>query len=262
MASPSKLFHGLTRTVVRRALGVRRPHVLIACMPKSASTFLADALAELPGMRRVDLSWAMGRREQTLDVVQLARRDLSRYVCQQHLRYSEDVGELIEEFRLTPVVLTRNLFDAVASVRDHLRDEGPKFPTTTLGPEHAKLSDAELEDLIADLVVPWYVSFYVSWQGVDCLRMTYDEVRESPARSRREHLRARARSRRERTRSPAPSTPRARRGGASTRAYPAAAKAISLPARDKIVALTRHFPKIDFAPVGVSNAMREVAHQA
>jgi hypothetical protein len=261
MASPSKLFHGLTRTVVRRALGVRRPHVLIACMPKSASTFLADALAELPGMRRVDLSWAMGRREQTLDVVQLARRDLSRYVCQQHLRYSEDVGELIEEFRLTPVVLTRNLFDAVASVRDHFRDEGPKFPMTTLGPEHAKLSDAELEDLIADLVVPWYVSFYVSWQGVDCLRTTYDEVRESP----REVVASICR--RARIEAGVEEIARAvdaarAKGRRLNKGISGRGQTISLPARDKIVALTRHFPKIDFAPVGVSNAMREVAHHA
>jgi hypothetical protein len=246
--------------MVRRALGIRRPHVVIACMPKSASTFLADALAELPGVRRVDLSWAMGRREQTLDVVQLARRDLSRYVCQQHLRYSEDVGELIEEFHLTPVVLTRNLFDAVASVRDHFRAEGPKFPTTTLGPEHAKLSDDELEDLIADLVIPWYVSFFVSWQSVDCLRVTYDQVRESTldvVASICERARIKAGADEiSRAVEVARANGRRLNKGVSGRG-----QSISPKARDRIIALTRHFPNIDFAPVGVSNAMREVTPQ-
>ena len=123
MGSPSRLFIGSVKTTARRALHLERPHVLVACMPKSASTFLTGVLAELPGMRRAPLTAAYGWREQTLDVVQLARFDLEFYVCQQHLRYSADVGALIGEYRLTPVVLTRNIFDVVASVRDHFRNE-------------------------------------------------------------------------------------------------------------------------------------------
>jgi hypothetical protein len=239
-------------------LNIRRPHVLIACMPKSASTFLADAVSKLPGMRRVDLSWGMGpRREHTLDVVQLARRDLSSYVSAQHVRLSDDAEELIEEYHLTPVLLTRNLFDAVASVRDHFRDEAHTFPMTALAPEHASLPDAQLEELIADLIIPWYVNFYVSWQDIDCLKVTYDQVRESPREvvasiCQRAGIKAEA-DEIERA------VDAARALGSRLRLNKGVSGrggAISARARDKIIALTRHFPKIDFGPVGVSNAMR------
>jgi hypothetical protein len=134
---------------------------------------------------------------------------------------------------------------------------------TALGPEHAKLPDSELEELIADLVIPWYVNFYVSWLGVDCLRVTYDQVRASP----REVIssiceRAGIKAGAEQIGQAIDAT-RGRGGlvrlnkGVSGRG-----NTISAKARDKIIALTRHFPNVDFAPVGVSDAMREVAHRA
>jgi hypothetical protein len=255
MGSPSRLFIGSVKTTARRVLRLKRPHVLVACMPKSASTFLADVLAELPGIRHAPLTWAYGWREQTLDVVQLARFDLASYVCQQHLRFSADVGKLIAEYRLTPVVLIRNIFDVVASARDHIRNESTESPMAPLGPDHARLGDAALEELIADLIVPWYISFFVSWQGVDCLRVTYDEVWMSPfdVISRIcERAGIRTNERRV-TQAIEAARAKAHRfnKGVSGRG-----DAISPKARERIASFARHFPDVDFAPIGIARAAR------
>lgn len=261
MGSPSRLFIGSVTTTARRALRLERPHVLVACMPKSASTFVTDVVAELPGMRRTSLTWAYGWREQTLDVAQLARFDLASYVSQQHLRYSADVGELIAEYRLTPVVLIRNIFDVVASVRDHFRDESTDGPMAALGPEHAKLGDAALEELIADLIVPWYFNFFVSWEGVDSVRTTYDEVRQSP-RDVVARICERARIKADGAtieRAIAAARAKARRfnKGVSGRG-----ESISLNARERIVSFARHFPDVDFGPIGVARAAAPLPRQA
>ncbi len=171
MGTQSRLLVGSLITTVRRTLRLKRPHLLVACMPKSASTFLTDALAALPGMRRAPVTWACGWREHVLDEIQLARYDLRSWVSQVHLRYSDHVGQAIEDYHLTPIVMTRNIFDAVASLRDHIRKEPTVFPMITLAPEHAKLPDEDLEELIAELAIPWYINFYVTWHGIDCIRV-------------------------------------------------------------------------------------------
>ena len=250
MGTRSRLLIGSVNTTLRRALGVRRPHVLIACMPKSASTFVTDVLAEMPGMRRAHLSWTYGAREQVLDVVQMARFDLTAYVAQHHVRYSGHVAEAIAEYGLTPVVLTRNLFDVVASYRDHIRNESTESPIIPLGPEHAALPDAELEDLIADLIAPWYISFYVGWRNVEALHVTYDQVRTAPADVIGE-ICSRARIRVE-----ASAVDRAIQAARTkshrfNKGVAGRGQAISPQARARIASFARHFPDIDFSPIGI-----------
>ena len=77
---------------------------------------------------------------------------------------------------------TWNIFDIVASIRDHTRNELSHSPMVAIGPEHAKLPDSALEELIAELAIPWFINFYVSWQNVDCLRLDYEWLRSSSRR--------------------------------------------------------------------------------
>jgi hypothetical protein len=230
-------------------------------MPKAASTFLTDALVALLGIRRAHLTAAYGWHEQTLDVVGLSRFDLSAYAAQQHLRYSAFVGQCIGEYGLTPVVLTRNVFDAVASVRDHFRNESTEFPMVPLGPQHATLGDAELEELIADLVAPWYVSFFASWQGVDCLRISYDEVRQLP-RDVVARICERARIKAdgaaiERAVESARAKARRFNKGVSGRG-----ESVSPKARERVASFARHFPDVDFGPIGIARAATSTPQSA
>ena len=240
---------------IRQLLRIEKPHVLIACMPKSASTFLADVISALPGMRMRSLAREMGQREQVLDLVKLAQYDLQAYVTQLHLRYSNDVAQLRQIFHLSPVVLTRNIFDAIASARDHIRNESAVSSIATLVPEHALLPDSELEQLLADLLAPWYVAFFVSWYEVECLRVTYEEVRTSP-----EEVTARiCRYAGIKTSAPdietAVATARSK-GRRFNQGIPGRGNAISAAAHTRIAAFARHYPAIDFAALGIT---REVA---
>jgi Flp pilus assembly protein TadD len=85
------------------------PRLLVACMPKSGSTFLTDLIAKLPGMQRVHLVPEYGRREQEFDLEQLViHRDIG-FVSQLHVRPSEFTLGLCRKFGIRPIFLYRNI---------------------------------------------------------------------------------------------------------------------------------------------------------
>ena len=170
--------------------------VLVACMPKSGSTFLVNALTSMPGMRRRPLVPAHQRREQEICALELlkmeqqigrARRkakdddgqeQLFRgYVAQKHVRYTAHLEELITSFGLRPVVLQRNIFDVVPSLRDHLKNENVAFPMAFAEDGMRDWPDARIDAFLVDLAIPWYFNFFVSWsQRPDVLRVRYEDL--------------------------------------------------------------------------------------
>lgn len=160
---------------------VKRHHILIACMPKSGSTYLSNAISRLPRFRKTSLVTHYGRTEQDLDLRLALRKSRHNYVCQHHVRYNEKTSDVINRFGVTPIVLVRNVFDCVPSIRDHLRKEAVESPTAYFFNAHPQMSDNNLERMIVQLVIPWYIQFYVSWkQCADAHWVTYDEVVQSP----------------------------------------------------------------------------------
>jgi hypothetical protein len=157
-------------------------HVLVACMPKSGSTFLCDIIAGLPGFRQVDLSPAYGRRQQELDEACLKRSDRFSYVSHNHVQYSDWTGGLCRTYGVTPIVLVRDLLDVTVSLRDHVRNEGPVSPVFFADRRHRELDDTTLERMIVRLALPWYVNFYMSWrQSPDAMLVDYRELTTDPA---------------------------------------------------------------------------------
>lgn len=161
----------------------RKPHILIACMPKSASTFLASAISELQGFRRCRLTPDWGAREQELSAVRLSRYNHSRYVSQHHLRCSTWTRQLITQYNLTPVVLVRNLADSVISIRDHIRRAPGAGPAAYFDESHLAMPDSEFEDAIVRLNIPWYLNFYAGWRAEgDVPIYDFDEYTAEPVR--------------------------------------------------------------------------------
>lgn len=176
--------------------------ILIACMPKSGSTFLSQSIAQIPGFRRERLVRGFERREQELCLVALrkaaeksqrkrdefnaelvddATQKPSRapigFVVQQHLRQSKTTARLIDKFDLKPVVLVRNIFDLVLSIQDHYRNLSPAMSMAYVDERIAGMDDSSVQDFIVDMVIPWYINFHVSWQHYDgCLRLSYEQV--------------------------------------------------------------------------------------
>jgi len=180
-------FGGLTPFVVgfdlvARHFRAKKPHILVACMPKSGSTFLTNALASHAGLKRCALLPTYGDREQELCELKLTRYNGRGYVAQQHVRNSAWTQELARRYGLTVVVLVRDLFDCVVSIRDHIRKEADFGALIRLTPRHLDLPDPELDDLIVQLAMPWYVSFYAGWRrDPNALFVHYEDLAADPA---------------------------------------------------------------------------------
>lgn len=103
------------------------------------------------------------------------------YVAQHHVRASDWTLDMCRDYRLTPIVLIRNLLDVVVSLRDHVRKEGHVSPMFFIEPHHLALEDAHLELMIARLAVPWYLNFYLSWRRApDTLAIRYENLVRTP----------------------------------------------------------------------------------
>jgi len=182
---------------------------LIACMPKSGSTFLSELVASLPGFRREHLVPSYNRREQELSEEEIARAFVGThhirraymdgvvtapclprgFVAQHHVRHNDETQLLIDTYGLVPIVLVRNLFDVVVSLRDHLVKSSVYTPAAFVDEDFENLPEERQHDFLIDLAMPWYIHFYVSWwKAENKLLVTYEDLVEDPAREMRERI--------------------------------------------------------------------------
>jgi len=162
-----------------RDLASDHHRILLACFPKSGSTYLARVLSLLPGYSKVALVSGYGRREQELSVERLlaAHRSHGNYVAQHHVRYSAATERLMGQFGLKPVVLVRNIFDTIVSIRDHLQSEPSDISQAYVPEDIGEWNDERTFRFIVDMIVPWYFNFFASWsQCEDKLLVTYEDI--------------------------------------------------------------------------------------
>ncbi len=158
------------------------PHILVACMPKSGSSFLSNCIASYHGFRHGILVPDYGVREQEMCELRLEKFNSRPYVAQLHVRNSEWTQKLIQRYGITPVVLVRDLLDVVVSVRDHIRKDFTFGSLITLTDRHRNISYDELDSLIVQFAMPWYISFYVGWRkDPKAMFLNYEDVTADPA---------------------------------------------------------------------------------
>jgi tetratricopeptide (TPR) repeat protein len=158
---------------------VRR--VLVACMPKSGSTWLADVLAKLPGMQRAHLVPDYGRREQELDLEQLINHQGLSYVSQLHLRPSKLTKELLSGFRVKVVFLYRDIWDVMASLRDHMHTHSMDWSMARIEPAFRDWEEGRQYEFLARAMMPWFIDFYVSWSHEpEKLAVSYEALMTDP----------------------------------------------------------------------------------
>jgi LPS sulfotransferase NodH len=176
MSTPEAVAQGLFRCWFAREAVVASPEsiarvvdpnavVLVAAMPKSGSSLLSKALARALGRPNISSTYAFDGNETELYLPAVARDCLLRKgVCKLHIRATTPNLELCRAFRLTPVVLVRDLLDAVVSARDHqVRDVATGVDTSDWGRWYTEADEATQYDLIIDLEVPWLLRFVASW---------------------------------------------------------------------------------------------------
>jgi tetratricopeptide (TPR) repeat protein len=156
-------------------------HLFIACAPKSGSTFLKNLLLDLTRFKDLFSVHAGLQNEQDLDLPQLAKFAQTDTVTQQHCRASEANIHLMQAFGIRPVVLVRDIFDTVVSLRDFY-DGGFVYSTFFERESYVRLSEEEKLDMLIDFAVPWYFQFAASWQRaerdgrLDVHWLTYEEL--------------------------------------------------------------------------------------
>ena len=168
-----------------------KPLIVVAAAPKSGSTFLANTLRVVTGLRNFRLCAAYSTNEHDLYLPALCL--MSRYGCvsQLHMKGTFHNAVLMRTFGIRPVILVRRIEDIVVSLERDLKAKAER-PTVGTGQEGysfvwqdqctRKLSHQRRLDMIIDLALPWFVNFYVSWyrlceqSAVDALWVTYEEM--------------------------------------------------------------------------------------
>jgi uncharacterized membrane protein YkvA (DUF1232 family) len=169
-------------TTAARASASGPTRILLACMPKSGSTFLTDVIESLPDFKRAKLSPSpSGGRQPELDEARLKAAGHGSFIAQEHVLYSDWTAKMCNDFALKPVVLVRSLPDAIVSICDHIRREGGARHLCLADPRAAGVDDATLEAMLAHFRAPWYVNFYMSWRMVRSkLMISYEELIDNP----------------------------------------------------------------------------------
>ena len=136
-------------------------HLFIACVPKSASTFLKNLLVKVTGYRDMFAVYAAGQSEHEIYLPTLRELAHLDTVTQQHCRASDANVHLMQAFGIRPVVLVRNIFDSVMSLLDFYNKGA--FQTSYFRADWPVLDIETKIDLLIENVIPWYFQFVSSW---------------------------------------------------------------------------------------------------
>lgn len=145
------------------ALAASSPHILIACMPKSASTYLTVLVEEYLAFDNVPLCFDFGSSEQDLYLPNLLYFNADSTVSQHHLRATEANLKMINTFDIKTVLVVRDIGDALVSLRDQVTKSIPENLTAKIPDDFADWSTDRQMDLIIDFAGPWFVQFFVTW---------------------------------------------------------------------------------------------------
>jgi tetratricopeptide (TPR) repeat protein len=161
-------------------------HLFIACVPKSASTFLKNLLVNVTGYRDLFTVYAAGQSEHEIYMPTLREFAHLDTVTQQHCRASDANVHLMQGFGIRPVVLVRNIFDSVMSLLDFYNKGA--FQTSYFRADWPVLDEDTKIQLLIENVIPWYFQFVASWdlaekqQRLEVYWLSYEDlVADKPA---------------------------------------------------------------------------------
>ena len=148
---------------VRAAVAGFSPSYLLVALPKSSSTYCTQALARILGAtvyKDIVTQDRFSPKDLNISGIVNSRDRLT--LSQVHLTATGANLRILRHFRVPMVILLRNLFDAVVSMRDHM-NKNPFFSSILIPNDYRQLSEVDKLDYIIDTAVPWMITFYVSW---------------------------------------------------------------------------------------------------
>lgn len=158
-------------------------HIFVACMPKTASTFLTSVLARLTGFPVAPLIMTLDN-EQNLFVPAMRLLDDRNALTFQHMQATPANLYCLRHAQIEPIVTIRNFADVVVSLRDMIEAEQDREYFNALCPnprEFLKMDHERQLDALIDIQMPWFYAFYVSWHdacrynGFPATWLTYEQ---------------------------------------------------------------------------------------
>ena len=155
-------------------------NIFISCFPKSGSTYLTKLLSELTGFPLLPAVQFFQQNEQDIYQPALRYLCLSNSVTQQHMKGTTNNLSLLHKYNVSPVILTRNIYDVLISYYDHLHNESHKVPAAFIHDQFFSMSKEDKLNFLILQVLPWYFHFFVSWteaaSQMDLLWITYEDL--------------------------------------------------------------------------------------
>lgn len=150
-------------------------------MPKSGSTLFQKIMIEATGFFPHKLCANFRQEQNILEAKLLDGLGFSSVSCHHTRAFASNV-DLLSGFDIRPIVLTRNVFDAIVSFRDHVVADFQETAIFNRPPHFADLDPEGQYDTIIDLVGPWYLGFVSEWQSaaIEKIFVDYDDLIESP----------------------------------------------------------------------------------
>jgi hypothetical protein len=177
-----------------QAAGARHPLLLLAFAPKCAGTFLRQAAVHALDGQLVRMCHAQAGRDGTLYLPNILAwsldDDARATVTHIHMQALDGNRHFIQAVGLKPVIMIRNIADALASFLDMLevdpvaRAEGLNCQVPG---NFCDLDRGDKLDFMIDVIAPWYASYYATWRsftgaaGDTVCVLRYREFRENPA---------------------------------------------------------------------------------
>ena len=148
-----------------------RSQGLIACMPKTGSTFLKKKLFCLENVKLASYRNNFYRTEQELEDDHIRKVYLRNFnsdlIAQHHVRCNTNTTQLINKYKLKTIVLTRNIKDILVSMSEHVENTSPVWPMYYLDEiilKEIRSNDRSVLSAVTALCTPWLISFYLSWK--------------------------------------------------------------------------------------------------
>ncbi len=179
---------GLRALATAGKCAAARSNILLACMPKSGSSWLRTMLTGFEGLEGEHMgppnSSRSAGREQELDFSYLQRPREHWFVAQHHVRATVSTEQAVDTCKILPVVLVRNFLDNLVSAKDHFNN--PNWPLTssqfTIDERFRDWDETRLLEFLVDYYAPWLVNFVVSWRfsRLDSVWISYETLVADP----------------------------------------------------------------------------------
>lgn len=108
------------------------------------------------------------------------------FIPQMHTKWNEVSQKFISDYKVRPIIITRDLFDNALSVRDHMVNIGVGLPTGFTPPYFKELPFNDQMEIVIRIMMPWHLSFYASWAWAEATRdvkicyVDYNELVANP----------------------------------------------------------------------------------